>query len=65
MALIGNGAQGEFQALAFRDLVGVRELRLFDTDPAASAKLAANLYGQGFEIRTANFTSVKAVGRRR
>ena len=49
MALIGNGAQSEFQALAFRDLVGIRELRLFDTDPAASAKLVANLAGQGFE----------------
>ena len=49
MALIGNGAQSEFQALAFRDLVGVHELRLFDTDAAASAKLAANLVGQGFE----------------
>ena len=48
MALIGNGAQSEFQALAFRDLVGVRELRLFDTDAAASAKLAANLAGLGF-----------------
>jgi len=51
MALIGNGAQGEFQALAFRDLIGVRELRLFDTDPAASAKLIANLAGQGIEMR--------------
>ncbi len=51
MALIGNGAQSEFQALAFRDLVGVRELRLFDTDPAASAKLAANLAGQGLQVR--------------
>jgi ornithine cyclodeaminase len=51
MALIGNGAQSEFQALAFRDLVGVRELRLFDTDPAASARLAANLASQGFELR--------------
>ena len=51
MALIGNGAQSEFQALAFRDLVGIRELRLFDTDPAASVKLAANLAGQGFELR--------------
>ena len=48
MALIGNGAQSEFQALAFRDLVGVRELRLFDTDAVASAKLAANLADQGF-----------------
>jgi ornithine cyclodeaminase len=49
MALIGNGAQSEFQAVAFRDLVGVRELRLYDTDTAASAKLAANLAGHGFD----------------
>ena len=51
MALIGNGAQSEFQALAFRDEVGVRELRLFDTDPRASAKLASNLAGLGLELR--------------
>ena len=51
MALIGNGAQSEFQAIAFRDLVGIRELRLFDTDPAATAKLAANLAGQGLALR--------------
>lgn len=43
MALIGNGAQSEFQALAFLDLLGVRTLRLFDVDPAASAKLQRNL----------------------
>ncbi len=43
MALIGNGAQSEFQALAFYHLLGVRELRLFDTDAAATAKLARNL----------------------
>ena len=51
MALIGNGAQSEFQAIAFRDLVGIREVRLFDVDAAASAKLAANLVGQGLEVR--------------
>jgi ornithine cyclodeaminase len=51
MALIGNGAQSEFQALAFRDLVGIRELRLFDTDAAASAKLVANLAGQRLDVR--------------
>jgi ornithine cyclodeaminase len=50
MALIGNGAQSEFQALAFRDLVGIRELRLFDLDPAATAKLVANLAGQGLDL---------------
>lgn len=43
MALIGNGAQSEFQALAFHHLVGVTEIRLFDTDPAATRKLIENL----------------------
>jgi len=43
MALIGNGSQSEFQALAFMALLGVSELRLFDIDPAASQKLMRNL----------------------
>ncbi len=43
MALIGNGAQSEFQALAFHYLAGIEEIRLFDTDPRATAKLLANL----------------------
>ncbi|HEY2255627.1 MAG TPA: ornithine cyclodeaminase [Variovorax sp.] len=50
MALIGNGAQSEFQAFAFRDLLGIRSLRLFDTDPQASRKLLRNLHGQGFDV---------------
>ena len=57
MALIGNGAQSEFQALAFRDLLGIRELRLFDTDAAASAKLVANLAGQGLAVQTCASTA--------
>jgi ornithine cyclodeaminase len=43
MALIGNGAQSEFQAVAFHSIVGVRELRLYDTDPQATGKLSRNL----------------------
>jgi ornithine cyclodeaminase len=43
MALIGNGAQSEFQALAFHHLLGVNTLRVFDIDPAATAKLLRNL----------------------
>ncbi|QHD01844.1 ornithine cyclodeaminase [Pseudomonas sp. S04] len=43
MALIGNGSQSEFQALAFHTLLGIEELSLYDIDPAASAKLQANL----------------------
>ena len=62
MALIGNGAQGEFQALAFRDLVGVRELRLFDTDPAATAKLVANLQGQGLALTACNSVAEAVCG---
>jgi len=45
MALIGNGAQSEFQALAFHHLLGIDTLRLFDTDPAATAKLQRHLRG--------------------
>jgi ornithine cyclodeaminase len=45
MALIGNGAQSEFQALAFHHLLGICEIRLFDIDPAATAKLQRNLHG--------------------
>jgi len=43
MAMIGNGAQSEFQALAFHHLLGIRELRLYDTDPLATTKLERNL----------------------
>src|ERR1700688_4208880 len=45
MALIGNGAQSEFQAIAFHRMLGVRTLRLHDTDPEATAKLTRNLAG--------------------
>jgi ornithine cyclodeaminase len=45
MALIGNGAQSEFQALAFHHLLGITEIRLFDIDPDATAKLLQNLAG--------------------
>jgi ornithine cyclodeaminase len=43
MALIGNGAQSEFQALAFHHLLGIEMLRIFDTDAAATAKLVRHL----------------------
>ncbi|MDH2292369.1 ornithine cyclodeaminase [Cobetia sp. 10Alg 146] len=45
MALIGNGSQSEFQALAFHHLLGIREIRCFDVDSNASEKLAYNLSG--------------------
>jgi len=50
MALIGNGAQSEFQAIAFREVCGIREVRLYDIDPAATAKCAKNLAGRGLTV---------------
>ena len=51
MALIGNGAQSEFQALAFHHLMGIEEIRLFDTDPTATAKLMDNLSHTTLRLR--------------
>lgn len=50
MALIGNGAQAEFQALAFKAVCGITEVRLYDIDPAATAKCASNLAGTGLRV---------------
>ena len=45
MALIGNGAQSEFQALAFKSLLGINEIRVYDIDPAATDKFIRNMAG--------------------
>jgi ornithine cyclodeaminase len=50
MALIGTGSQAEFQALAFRAILGIRSLRIWDTDPAAMDTLERNLRPLGFEV---------------
>ena len=55
MALIGNGAQSEFQAIAFCRMLGIEVLRLYDVDGAASAKLERNLRAMP------EFASVKIV----
>jgi ornithine cyclodeaminase len=43
MALIGNGAQSEFQALAFHSHLGIEEIAVYDVDPRATDKLIRNL----------------------
>ncbi len=43
MALIGNGAQSEFQALAFHSQLGINEIAVYDVDPQATDKLVRNL----------------------
>jgi ornithine cyclodeaminase len=43
MALIGNGAQSEFQALAFHSHLGIEEIAAYDVDPLATERLIRNL----------------------
>jgi ornithine cyclodeaminase len=50
MAVIGNGAQCEFQALAFRAICGVGAVRLYDIDAAATEKCLRNLAGTGLSV---------------
>lgn len=50
MAMIGAGSQAEFQALAFRAVLGIDRLRVRDVDPAAAEKLVRNLTPLGFDV---------------
>lgn len=62
MALIGNGAQSEFQALAFHHILGVRRFHLYDTDPAATTKLQKNLDRLGLETKAFGSTRDAVLG---
>ncbi len=50
MAMIGNGAQSEFQSLAMKALCGLKTVRLWDVDPKATEKAARNLEGLGLNV---------------
>lgn len=51
MAMIGNGAQSEFQIVAFHEMLGITRHVLFDTDLRATEKLVRNLSGlPGLEL---------------
>ena len=50
MAMIGNGAQSEFQCRAFQAVCGVTTVRLYDTDAAATEKCTANLASSGLTV---------------
>lgn len=49
-AIIGNGAQSEFQILALGAVCGIRTFRLFDLDPRATARCMANLQHSGYSL---------------
>ena len=50
MAMIGNGAQAEFQALAMKGVAGIGAVRLWDIDRAATDKVVRNLAGTGLDV---------------
>jgi len=50
MAMIGNGAQSEFQSLAMKAVLGIDTVRLYDIDTAATKKAAHNLAGHGLKV---------------
>jgi ornithine cyclodeaminase len=54
LALIGTGAQSEFQARALRLVRPIKTIRYFDTDPAAMDKFERNMNGLGFELIRCN-----------
>lgn len=62
MAIIGLGAQSEFQAHAFRAVLGVRRLRVYDVDPAATRKFLVNMRDRGFEITVAQSAAEAVMG---
>ena len=53
LALIGAGSQAEFQALGMRSALGIEQVAVWDTDPAAMAKVARNLVPLGFDVTVA------------
>lgn len=50
MALIGNGAQSEFQAVAFHEALGIDRFYLYDTDLFATERLTHHLNELGFHV---------------
>jgi len=50
MAVIGNGAQCEFQTMAFKAVCGIETVRLYDVDPKATAKAVRNLKNSGLNV---------------
>lgn len=50
LAIIGTGAQGEFQALGQQLVRDIREVRYFDIDPAAMDKFHDNMNRESFHL---------------
>ncbi|MDR6868069.1 ornithine cyclodeaminase [Microbacterium resistens] len=62
MAMIGTGSQAEFQAIAFRTLLGINSLRVWDTDAEAMDVFLRNMLPLGFEIVRARSAAEAVAG---
>ena len=63
MAMIGNGAQSEFQILAFNHALGIKTFKLYDIDFEATEKLVKNLSSdKSFELIPCRSTSEAVEG---
>jgi ornithine cyclodeaminase len=63
MALIGNGSQADFQAIAFHNHLGITEIAAYDIDPAATQKLIRNMaVYPDLKIEVANSTAEAVKG---
>lgn len=62
MAMIGNGAQSEFQALAFKAICGIENVRLYDIDASASDRCMENLEGRGLNVIKCNSEQMAVEG---
>jgi len=51
LAIIGNGAQSEFQTIVLAHLFPIREVRYYDMDYKAMVKFATNLAGAPFALK--------------
>jgi len=50
VALIGTGAQSEFQAIALQNELGVDHFKVYDVDPRAMEKFQRNAHKLGFSV---------------
>jgi len=54
MAMIGNGAQSEFQTIAMKAICGITCVKLYDIDPKATQKAQRNLAQKGITVIVCN-----------
>ena len=62
MAIIGLGAQSEFQATAFKALCGITHLKVYDVESAATEKFCRNMQTSGLDITVANSSQDAVAG---